>query len=165
MHMFKQIRLHHRPTKQHTAAHRYLTTDLQRHWFTQCLKIHTCLYISARVHLSSLPTHISLSLIPEARESLPGEEVNVTELPLHHHHCWRCRFMLFHRNAQKYKSKQCEFCSSSFIQSIHGSFSCLWAIASFQLADSFRQAASRQLPFFFKAPQAEQIRGPAQLRG
>lgn len=48
---------------------------------------------------------------------------------------------------------------------VHGSSSCLAASASFQLVSSFRRAARGQLPFFFKAPRAEQIRGPAQLRG
>lgn len=129
----------------------------------------TCLCISASVCICLFsPTHISSNLIPEARASFPGEEVNVTDLPLYRHCCCCCCFplrTLFHRNIQKDKSKQAEFCSPSPNQTIHGSSSCLWASASSQLVSSFRQAASRQLPFFFKAPQAEQIRGPAQLRG
>lgn len=174
-HAHTHIRHHHRHMAQHITAHQYHATNLHRRWFPQpkhppLQKIHLPLYFCLCVHLFILPTHIPSNLIPEARASFPGEEVNVTKLPLHRHCCCCCccrspLCTLFHRNIQKDKSKQAEFCSPSSNQTIHGSSSCLWASASSQLASSFRQAASRQLPFFFKAPQAEQIRGPAQLRG
>lgn len=93
-------------------------------------KIHLPLYFCLCVHLFILPTHIPSNLIPEARASFPGEEVNVTKLPLHRHCCCCCccrspLCTLFHRNIQKDKSKQAEFCSPSSNQTIHGSSSCL----------------------------------------
>lgn len=130
-------------------------------------KIHLPLYLCLCVYVFISPTHIPSNLIPEAWASFPGERVNVTEFTsTPPRSCCCCPLRtLFHKNIQEDKSKQTQFCSPSSNQTTHGSSSCLTASASSQLASSFRQAASRQLPFFFKAPQAEQIRGPAQLRG
>lgn len=123
----------------------------------------TCLHFCLCVSIYSPHPHL-FQRNPGRHGIIPRRSSKCHRLPLRRCFCARSLW-LFHRNIQKDKSKQDEFCFSCSIQTIHGSSSCLWASASSQLANSFRQAASRQLPFFFKAPQAEQIRGPAQFRG
>lgn len=92
-HAQTHIRHHHRHMAQHIKACQYHTTNLRgsdSHSPSHREKKKKNAPASVFLPLLILSTHIPSNLIPEARASFPGEEVNVTELPLRR----RCRFPL-----------------------------------------------------------------------
>lgn len=125
--------------------------------------------ISASVYPSILPTHISFNVIPEDTASFPGEVVNVTDylyaaasVPVLSGYSTEI-FKKINPSRMTLTRMNSAFLAPSKPSMDHP------AVCEQVLAPSLQTHSGRQLvgklPFFFKAPQAEQIRGPAQLRG
>lgn len=146
----------------HITIHQYHTTNLHRHWFPQPREknkknpknIHLLLYFS-----------LCLFPHPHPFQSNPGSQGIIPRRRSDYHRITSAAaaavLMLFKQiNPSRLISALPLPTKPSTDHPV-----VLTVSASSQLVSSFRQAASRQLPLFFKAPQAEQIRVPAQLKG
>lgn len=157
----KYIRHHHRHMAQHITTHQYLSTDLHRHCFPQPPEK------KKNIHL---PLYVCLFLHPHPFKSNPGSQGIIPRRKCHRITSTAATTLQLlssvHVIPQKYSKRYIQAGSLlSLFQPHHPWIIQLSDNAWSQLVRSFRQAASRQLPFSFKAPQAEQIRSPAQLRG